>query len=587
MAEKFVDITIRANDAATAQVKKAADGIKKEVAGIDKLKAAFGEDSQFGKTLKALQGAGAVAGLNLAGQQLNKLTTKAVELRNEFDAGRLSVGGLVQELSKSLPVIGQFVQAGQNIREFFSRKEQRQSQANATKDAGTLLGEERGQIRNAGRLVGRSGSDLAREQLRQKFEAEKLAFELKSKESLKGVSGDQATELTKRQLEVAAERRKVYNAQRTELDRKDAEAGEKLLTEHYRKLADIERSAEVKKLQDSGRADAAAIEQARQATSKQQQEAIRAAQALGETRPEKERYAIFARAQDEVRLLERQGREEEERLRREHQRQERDEELAHAQEIQSIRKATYAETLRLSDQTAEAELYLLREGFQEQADAIRKAADDRIAQLKRYPEYIDGNRDKIARAERERDERLKALGQQQDAQELRLQRDETKRLADTRTDTQAQITQGRISLLQKEGDLGDALARKEAERLRIAEDYRQQQEQILRTLRDNADLTDAQRAAFRQQLFDLERQKAVAGAVAEAKARDPSTAPRPQLQEARFLGGLRGDRAFERSPLVEIASQAKRQFEKLTSIDRWLEKLASQRPEVARKGVFA
>jgi len=80
----------------------------------------FGQSGAIGQFGKVLAGAGAIAGFALIGRQLEATTAKALELRDAFQAGSLSMGELVEQAAKSIPFIGSFVEAGRNIRELFT-----------------------------------------------------------------------------------------------------------------------------------------------------------------------------------------------------------------------------------------------------------------------------------------------------------------------------------------------------------------------------------------------------------------------------------------------------------------------------------
>lgn len=110
---KAITIPIEAKD----RTKKGLDDTKKSVDGFFKsLKGGLGEESAFGNAFKLLNGAGAVAGLALAGRELNKLADKAAELNKEYRDGSKSAGEVAEELAKSLPVFGEVIAAGRTFR---------------------------------------------------------------------------------------------------------------------------------------------------------------------------------------------------------------------------------------------------------------------------------------------------------------------------------------------------------------------------------------------------------------------------------------------------------------------------------------
>jgi hypothetical protein len=82
---------------------------------LDQLKQGLGEESKFGNTLKAFAGAGALAGLSLAGIEVKKLADQFVEIRKMMADGA-GAGQIAEELAKSLPVFGSFFEAGRKTR---------------------------------------------------------------------------------------------------------------------------------------------------------------------------------------------------------------------------------------------------------------------------------------------------------------------------------------------------------------------------------------------------------------------------------------------------------------------------------------
>jgi len=116
MAEKRVDIVVGAKDEASGKIKATAEKVRKELSALDTLKGGLGEESALGNTLKVFQGAGAIAGLTMAGTMLNTLATKAGELRRELNSGEKSAGQVAEEAAKSLPIFGPLVDAGRKFR---------------------------------------------------------------------------------------------------------------------------------------------------------------------------------------------------------------------------------------------------------------------------------------------------------------------------------------------------------------------------------------------------------------------------------------------------------------------------------------
>lgn len=118
-ASRNLTINVGAKDTTGDTFKKVADKAKSELGRLDQLKNVLGEDSAFGKSMKLLSGAGAVAGFTMAGRALAEVTAKAVELRDAFRDGA-GASEITAELLKSIPLIGEFAKAGANIRELFT-----------------------------------------------------------------------------------------------------------------------------------------------------------------------------------------------------------------------------------------------------------------------------------------------------------------------------------------------------------------------------------------------------------------------------------------------------------------------------------
>jgi hypothetical protein len=81
------------------------------------LRGSLGRRSEFGETLELFKSGGVLFGLVEAGRILNDGTTKAREFFDEFREGKKTIGEVADGIAGSLPVIGQFWQAGRNIHE--------------------------------------------------------------------------------------------------------------------------------------------------------------------------------------------------------------------------------------------------------------------------------------------------------------------------------------------------------------------------------------------------------------------------------------------------------------------------------------
>ena len=87
---------------------------------LKQLKAGFGEESGLGLAMKTMAGAGAVAGISMIGNAVREATGKAVELRDAFNAGKISAAELPGEIAKSLPIVGGFASGMENVLELFT-----------------------------------------------------------------------------------------------------------------------------------------------------------------------------------------------------------------------------------------------------------------------------------------------------------------------------------------------------------------------------------------------------------------------------------------------------------------------------------
>ena len=129
------DIVLNANPALKAE-KQVAEGARQMKAGVENenaqaarsvesqwkqtlgnLKGDFGKSSTLGQTMKLLAGGGAIMGISMVGSQLNAATKTMEELVTAFRMGKATAGEFTEKLLGSLPVLGQFWEAGRNIRE--------------------------------------------------------------------------------------------------------------------------------------------------------------------------------------------------------------------------------------------------------------------------------------------------------------------------------------------------------------------------------------------------------------------------------------------------------------------------------------
>jgi hypothetical protein len=130
-------------DKMDAQARKAGHGVNSLKAQLDKLKHASGRGSTLDELAKTLRGAGAVAGLTLIGEGLKNATGQAAELSAQFRKGEIDATGMGVKIAESIPVLGAFVSAGQNIREMFTHEKEEIDSINATAQLGNGIMEAR------------------------------------------------------------------------------------------------------------------------------------------------------------------------------------------------------------------------------------------------------------------------------------------------------------------------------------------------------------------------------------------------------------------------------------------------------------
>jgi hypothetical protein len=130
--------------------RKKCQATKEDVGGLrgalDKLKGGAGRGSTLDELGKTLKGAGAVAGITIIGEQLAKATGEAAKLSEQFRRGEIDGAGLAVGIGKSLPIIGGFVEAGQNIREMFTHEKAQIDDINETTKENTEIAEHRFKI---------------------------------------------------------------------------------------------------------------------------------------------------------------------------------------------------------------------------------------------------------------------------------------------------------------------------------------------------------------------------------------------------------------------------------------------------------
>jgi hypothetical protein len=108
----FVEVDV--DEKYKKKLAEAGNAVERLGVRIDKLKASVGEESTIGKLGKLLVGTGAVAAVGLVARAVQESTAKAIELKDAFNAGKVTAAEMPGEIAKSLPVIGSIANAIEN-----------------------------------------------------------------------------------------------------------------------------------------------------------------------------------------------------------------------------------------------------------------------------------------------------------------------------------------------------------------------------------------------------------------------------------------------------------------------------------------
>lgn len=114
--DRRLEFVVAAKDEASAVLGKVRANAQKELDTLGSLKKGLGEESAFGNLAKIAAGSGAVAGLTLAGRELGLLADKALEFDRDLRAGKKTGAEVAEGLAKSLPVFGGLIDAGRKFR---------------------------------------------------------------------------------------------------------------------------------------------------------------------------------------------------------------------------------------------------------------------------------------------------------------------------------------------------------------------------------------------------------------------------------------------------------------------------------------
>lgn len=90
---------------------------------LHRLKSVAGGRGTIKDYAEVLTGGGAVAGLTFVGRAIKDAAENAVKLNDEFNAGKINAGQMIEQLARGVPVFGNFFAAGRSIRELFTGEE--------------------------------------------------------------------------------------------------------------------------------------------------------------------------------------------------------------------------------------------------------------------------------------------------------------------------------------------------------------------------------------------------------------------------------------------------------------------------------
>jgi hypothetical protein len=97
---------------------------------VQRIKDSFGKGSVFGQAAMIFAGSGAVRGITMAEKALENMTARAVELKRELDAGKISTADFGAEFVKSIPLVDHIAGMISNIHEAITGDADALKQAN-------------------------------------------------------------------------------------------------------------------------------------------------------------------------------------------------------------------------------------------------------------------------------------------------------------------------------------------------------------------------------------------------------------------------------------------------------------------------
>lgn len=171
---------------------------------LKNLKKKLGEDSGFGLAIKSLAGAGAVAGIGLAAQKFEQMTSAISDAATKLRSGQIGYSEYVGELVKSIPIFGNVVSGIENITEAITGQQARAAAARE-KEAKNKATTEGSNFQSSGFDV--EGANRRADELERKSGFKKMG-------AIERIRGEAAAPYTDRVFEINAQREAAIKAVR-------------------------------------------------------------------------------------------------------------------------------------------------------------------------------------------------------------------------------------------------------------------------------------------------------------------------------------------------------------------------------------
>lgn len=496
---------------ATAESKRQSD-----LGVVGRLKEGLGGRSDLKDVFEILRGGGAVAALSLGGQALNDSVKSVIQLRSEFDAGKISAGELSDKLAGSIPIYGQIWQAGRGIRELLTGQQSDIDRINQEHEETNKYLEARVALQKVSRDADEKHLEIVR-QLRNETlllstpesGRDALAAQFNNTQKL-----NEANERLKTQLAAIEEKRKAA----TSAIEPDLANNEELLKNAKSLkggLVDINSGNVV---------DPATQVAARVTKLRNQIERINADADAEATRAK-------AQTEDERRLQIEKGFAEENDLSRKRIEQAVKDEQDFTQRIADLHDSANAAEMETSGRHYEAQIEQLKGARRKAIDELKAAAAEQLDKLdagdtrgrNRISAGLSSGIDDINskyrgdfsklnvdETKRRDDEAKKAVDDQKQLD------NEKKQAADRAEQIERNLAKNRIDAAKAEAEIGGKLKETEADRLEIAEQFRQKKVDLLKILQDETS-NDSQLEQAEKQLDSLDADQANAERAAKRK----------------------------------------------------------------------